>query len=80
MQVLYCFNPLKSNHMYYDEEEVLEHFDLETIPPTTVSDRPKNPKTGRYYSTNSWKYWLWWYGLCEEDKSFYADLEAQEYM
>ena len=65
--------------MYRSKDEVLEHFNLKSIPPTELSKEPINPRTGKEYTKNSWAWWLWWYGLSEEDAGIYADWEALEY-
>lgn len=60
------------------QEEVLEHFGLSEFPVTNLGDRPKNPKTGMFYTDRSWRYWLWRYSLNEKDAGILADLEAQD--
>ena len=56
---------------YYDERDLAG-----LIKPTTMKDKPINPKTGRPYTKNSKKYWIWYWGLSIEDRNIMADLEA----
>ena len=58
------------------EDEVLEHFNLtaDELHGTSVGGAPINSATGLPYTTRSWQYWRWWYGLTEHDKNVYSDL------
>lgn len=49
------------------------------VKPTTLSERPINPRTGYPYTQNSKRYWIWYHGLSESEQSIIADLEAQDY-
>lgn len=45
------------------------------IKPTNLGNPPINPKTNMPYTKKSKKYWVWYYGLSENDRNIIADLE-----
>lgn len=57
--------------MYYSEKELAGF-----IKPTTLNDKPINPKTGNHYGKNTKKWWIWFYGLSPAEQTIVADMEA----
>ena len=55
---------------YYSKSE------FENIVPTTLSEIPINPKTGKPYHEGTKTWWRWYYGLTEYEQGILADLEA----
>lgn len=47
---------------------------------SSLNNRPKNPKTGKYYSKRSQKYREWFAGLSSDDQNWVADEEANEWL
>ena len=58
--------------MYYSQNEV------GNIRPTTLGEKPINPKTNHPYGRGTKSWWRWYYGLSDKDKGILADFEAME--
>ena len=57
--------------MYYSQNELTG-----LIKPTTLKDKPINPKTGKPYGKNTKKWYIWFYGLSSTEQNIVADEEA----
>lgn len=49
-----------------------------TIVPTTLAEKPVNPRTGKEYAKYTKAWWRWYYGLSQNDRNILSDMEAAE--